>query len=130
MVGWDEVRELALSFPDTSEHVSWGAAHWRVHGRGFVWERPLRKADLAFLGIVEQEGPVLGVRVEDEAVKSALVEEDPMVFFTTPHFDGFPAVLVRLDRVSRRRLEELAAEAFLAVAPKRLADEWYSHHGD
>ena len=130
MIGWDEVRELALSFPDTSEHVSWGAAHWRVHGRGFVWERPLRKADLEHLGIAEQEGPVLGARVDDEAVKFALVEEDPSVFFTTPHFDGFPAVLVRLDRISRRRLEEVAADAFLAVAPKRAADEWYAHHGD
>jgi hypothetical protein len=127
---WDDVRQLALSFPDTTEHVSWGSAHWRVHGKGFVWERPLRKADLEHLGIPEQQGPVLGARVEDEAVKFALVEADPDVFFTTPHFDGWSAILVRLDRISRRRLGEVAADAYLAVAPPKLANEWLLRNSD
>ncbi|MRG59422.1 MmcQ/YjbR family DNA-binding protein [Agromyces sp. CFH 90414] len=127
---WEGVRELALSFPDTTEHVSWGSAHWRVHNRGFVWERPLRRADLEYLRIAEQPGPVLGARVEDEAVKFALAREDPSVFFTTPHFDGFPAILVHLDRIPDRRLEELAAEAWLAVAPAKLARAWLTEHPD
>ena len=60
MADWDDVRELALALPETTEAVSSGSPHWRVRNRGFVWERPLRKADLAFLGIPEQEGDVLG----------------------------------------------------------------------
>ncbi|GGI46008.1 hypothetical protein GCM10010932_12440 [Agromyces flavus] len=130
MVEWDEVRELALAMPEATEAVSRGLPHWRVRDRGFVWERPLRKTDLAFLGLDDQPWPVLGARVEDEAVKLALAEMDPSVFFTTPHFDGFPAILVRLDTVSRRRLEEVVADAWLAVAPKRLADQWYAQQGD
>jgi len=129
-VEWDDVRRLALSFPDTTEHVSWGAAHWRVHGKGFVWERPLRRKDLEELGLAEQDFPVLGARVEDEAVKFALVETDPEVFFTTSHLDGWSAVLVRLDRISRRRLGEVAADAFLAVAPPKLANEWLIRNSD
>ncbi|WP_127794536.1 MmcQ/YjbR family DNA-binding protein [Agromyces sp. LHK192] len=127
---WEGIRRLALSYPDTSEHVSWGSAHWRVHGKGFVWERPLRKGDLEHLGIAEQSGPVLGARVEDEAVKFALAEEDPAIFFTTPHFDGFPAILVHLDAISDRRLEELVEEAFLAAAPVKLAKAWLAEHPD
>jgi hypothetical protein len=130
MIGWDEVRELALAMPEATEAVSRGLPHWRVRDRGFVWERPLRPADLTHLGLEDQPWPVLGARVDDEAVKFALVEEDADVFLTTPHFDGFPAILVRLDTISRRRLEEVVADAWLAVAPKRLADEWYSRHGD
>ena len=129
-IDWDEVRRLALSFPDTTEHVSWGAAHWRVHGKGFVWERPLRRKDLEELGLAEQDFPVLGARVDDEAVKFALVEADPDVFFTTSHFDGWSAILVRLDRISRRRLGEVTADAFLSVAPRKLADEWLRHNSD
>ena len=103
MATWDDVRELALALPDASEHVSRGSAQWKVHAKGFVWERPLRRADLESLGIAQQPGPVLGAKTEDEAVKLALIAEDPTVFFTTPHFDGYAAVLVRLDRISRRR---------------------------
>jgi hypothetical protein len=130
MVGWDEVRELALAMPEATEAVSYGVPHWRVRNRGFVWERPLRRLDLEFLRLDDQPWPVLGARVEDEAVKFALVEEDPEVFFTTPHFDGWSAILIRLDTITRRRLEEVVADAWLAVAPKRLADAWLARGGD
>jgi hypothetical protein len=130
MATWDDVRELALALPETSEHVSRGLAQWKVRAKGFVWERPLRRADLESLGIAEQEGPVLGAKTEDEAVKLALVSEDPAVFFTTPHFDGYAAVLVRLDRISRRRLGELVAEAWAAAAPARLVAEHFRHESD
>jgi hypothetical protein len=69
---WDDVRRLALALPDTEETVSRGSAFWRVHGKGFVWERPLRRPDLAALGLDEQPGPVLGAKVDDEATKFAL----------------------------------------------------------
>ena len=82
------------------------------------------------LAIAEQDFPVLGARVEDEAVKFALVEDDPDVFFTTSLFDGWTAILVRLDRISSRRLDEVTADAFLAVAPRKLADEWLRNNSD
>ncbi|WP_243064887.1 MmcQ/YjbR family DNA-binding protein [Humibacter sp. RRB41] len=114
---WDDVRRLALALPDTEETVSRGSAFWRVHGKGFVWERPLRKPDLAALGLDEQPGRVLGAKVDDEATKFALAENEPDVFFTTPHFDGYPSVLVWLDAVSLQRLGEIVTDAWLATAP-------------
>ena len=64
MATWDDVREIALALPETSEHVSRGSAQWKVRTKGFVWERPLRRADLDALGIEAQDGPVLGARTE------------------------------------------------------------------
>jgi hypothetical protein len=56
--------------------------------------------------------------------KEALLADDPAVFFTTPHFDGYPAILVRLDRIAIADLEEVVVEAWLARAPKRLAKRY------
>ena len=61
--------------------------------------------------------------------KEALLGDDPDVFFTTPHFDGYPAVLVRLDRIEIAELEELVIEAWLDRAPKRLASEYLEESG-
>jgi len=124
MATWDDVRELALALPEASEHVSRGSAQWKVHAKGFVWARPLRRADLESLGIAEQQGPVLGAKTEDEAVKLALIAEDPTVFFTTPHFDGYPAILVRLDKIAPDVLEEVIVEAWLCRAPRKLAQAY------
>jgi hypothetical protein len=121
---WDDVRRIALSLPETDEASSRGTAQWRVKGRGFVWERPLRRADHEALGENAPDGPILGVRVADLGVKGALLGDDPDVFFTTPHFDGYPAVLVRLDRIEIPELEEIIVEAWLDRAPKRLASRY------
>jgi hypothetical protein len=86
-----------------------------------VWERPLRRADFEALGDSAPDGPILGARVEHLVAKEALLADDPDVYFTTPHFDGYPAVLVRLDHIAAEDLEELIVEAWLARAPKRLA---------
>ena len=86
-----------------------------------AWERPLRKADYAALGADAPDGDILGARVADEGVKFALIADDPGVYFTTPHFDGYPAVLVRLAEIGGSELEELLTEAWLAQAPKTLA---------
>ena len=125
---WDEVRRIALSLPGTSERLSHGTASWRVHDKGFVWERPLRQSDLRALGDAAPTGPILGARVEHLGAKAALIESEPEVFFTTPHFNGYPAVLVRLEQIAVENLEEVIVEAWLARAPKRLAKEYIETH--
>jgi hypothetical protein len=124
MATWDDVRRIALALPETTEAVSWEHAHWRVKDKGFVWERPLRRSDLEALGDAAPDGPILGARVEHLVAKEALLADDPGVFFTTPHFDGYPAVLVRLDEISLQDLEEVIVEAWLCRAPKRLAQAY------
>lgn len=121
MATWDDVRRIALALPETGEKISWGTPAWRVKDKGFVWERPLRNTDFEALGAMAPDGPILGARVADLGVKEALIADDPDVFFTIPHFDGYPAVLVKLDNIVVEDLEELIAEAWLARAPKRLA---------
>ncbi|HWF34830.1 MAG TPA: MmcQ/YjbR family DNA-binding protein [Solirubrobacteraceae bacterium] len=124
MASWDDVRRIALALPETDEGMVFGTASWRVRNRGFVWERPLRRSDLEALGADAPQGPILGARVEHLIAKEALIADDPGVFFTTPHFDGYAAVLVRLDEIAVDELEELIVEAWLTRAPKRLAKEY------
>ena len=124
MASWDDVRRLALALPETSEGVSRDLRRWVVKDKGFVWERPLRRSDLEALGDAAPDGPILGARVEHLVAKEALLADDPSVYFTTPHFDGYPAVLVRLEEIGLEDLEELIAEAWLARAPKRLVKEY------
>jgi hypothetical protein len=121
---WDDARRIALELPETSEEVSRDLRQWRVKDKGFVWERPLRRADLEALGDAAPDGPILGARVEHLVAKEALLADDPSVFFTTPHFDGYPAVLVRLERIGLEDLREVIVEAWLARAPKRLAEAY------
>ena len=118
---WDDVRRIALALPETSERVSRDRPQWRVKDKLFVWERPLRRSDLEALGDQAPSGPILGARVEHLGAKEALLANDEGVFFTTPHFDGYPAILVRLERIDVEGLDEVIVEAWLARAPKRLA---------
>lgn len=124
MADWDDVRRIALGLPETNERPSRGSAFWRVRDKGFVWERPLRQSDLDALGDAAPTGPILGVRVEHLGAKEALLADAPVVCFTTPHFDGYPAVLVRLDAIALGELEELIVDAWLARAPAALARQY------
>jgi hypothetical protein len=124
VASWDDVRRLALALPETSEGVSRDLRRWLVKDKGFVWERPLRRSDLEALGAAAPDGPILGARVEHLVAKEALLADDPSVYFTTPHFDGYPAVLVRLEEIGLEDLEELVVEAWLARAPKRLVKDY------
>lgn len=124
VVTWDDVRRIALALPETTERLSRGLRQWQVKDKLFVWERPLRRADLDALGEDAPDGPILGARVEHLGAKEALLADDPSVYFTTPHFDGYPAILVRLDRIGLEDLHELIVEAWLARAPRRLADTY------
>src|SRR3954464_7044061 len=124
MATWDDVRRLALAMPGAEERVSRDMRQWRVKDKLFVWERPLRRSDLEALGDAAPDGPILGARVEHLVAKDALIADDPAVYFTTPHFEGYPAVLIRLPQIENEILEEVIVEAWLSRAPKRLAKEY------
>jgi hypothetical protein len=126
---WDDVRRIALSLPETDERESRGNRQWRVKDKLFVWERPLRASDLRALGDGAPTGPILGARVEHLGAKEALIADDPEVYFTTSHFDGYPAVLVRLQKIDVPELEELTIEAWLNRAPPKLARAYMDEHG-
>ena len=114
---WEDVARIVGELPETTEA---SPRDWRVRKKLMVWERPLRKADYAALGDDAPDGDILGARVSDEGIKFALIADDPGVYFTTPHFDGYPIVLVRLAEISVAELEELVTDAWLAQAPKTL----------
>jgi hypothetical protein len=133
MASLDDVRAIALSLPETHEAVDGhrGGAAWRTGTGLFVWERGPGKADLvklADLGRSWPESPVVGVRTDGLDGKQALLESFPDAFFTIPHFDGYPAVLVRLDRIDLDLLREVVTDAWLLKTPKRIAKEWLAAH--
>jgi len=117
---WDDVERLALALPETDEGTTYGNRAWRVAGKPFAWERPLRASDLAALGERAPDGPILAARVEEVLVRDALIEAEPDVYLTTPHFEGYPIVLVQLDAIAVDALGELLADAWTARAPARL----------
>jgi hypothetical protein len=119
MATWRDVRRIALALPGaTEETTARGWRVWIVNMKFLVWERPLLKSDLAALGDDAPTGPILGVRTADLEMKEAMLRSDPDVYFTTPHFDGYPAVLIRLDKIAAKELKDVIAEAWLARAPK------------
>lgn len=129
MATWDDVAKIALALPEVAEEPTFGNRAWKVRKKLFVWERPLRAKEIEQLGGPEPEGgaptgEILAVRVPDEEAKQALLQSEPDVYFTTPHFDGYPSVLARLEQIPRKDLEEAIVEAWLSRAPKRVAKAW------
>lgn len=112
MAGWDDVAAIAGGLAGVEEGTSYGNRAWKVGGKLFVWERPLRKKEVEGLGDAAPAGPILGARVPDEGAKRALVGSEPEIYFTTPHFDGHASVLILLDRIPRADLEEAIVEAW------------------
>ncbi|VXA98509.1 conserved hypothetical protein [Microbacterium sp. 8M] len=130
----DDVRDLVLALPGVEERVGGhtGEPAWRCNGGQIAWMRGPRKTDLAQLaelGRTWPDGPVLAVRTESAALAEALIAADPKVFFTIPHFAGYPAVLMRLDVIERDHLGELLADAWLLRAPKAVALQWLDERG-
>jgi hypothetical protein len=121
MATWSDVARVVAELPETAEP---SPRNWRVRKKLIVWERPLRKSDQAALGDCAPTGDILGARVADEGVKLALVSDEPEVYFTTPHFDGYAAVLVRLDKITVPALRELVTDAWMAQAPKTLVKRY------
>jgi hypothetical protein len=121
---WNDVARIIGELPLTAEP---SPHDWRVGKKLVAWERPLRRSDhdaLREIGLEPPQGDILGVRVSDEGVKFALIADQPEVYFTTPHFDGYPAVLVKLAEADVIDLEELITEAWLTQAPKKLVQEF------
>jgi hypothetical protein len=119
----DDVARIALELPGTTEVDQRGGRAWQVAGKTFAWERPFRKADLARFGDAPvPTGAVLGVRVADLGEKEAVLAANPEAFFTIPHFDGYAAILIQLDKVSREALHDALVDGWLARAPRKLAD--------
>lgn len=121
---WEQVRRYAMALPGVSEETSYGGAAWKVNKKGFAWERPLRKSDIAALGKAAPKGAILGLRTADLEMKEAMLRGAPAYFFTTPHFDGYPAVLVQLDEIPAKDLKRAIIEAWIARAPERSVREY------
>ena len=122
-----DLDELALGLPQTTKEVSEdGRPSYLVHGKRFCLQRS-RRPDAIDPETGERLDDVLMFRVEDLDVKELILADDRSIYFTTPHFNGYPAVLVRipdLAKLDREELFVLVAEAWLTRAQRRVAKAW------
>ena len=132
MATMHDLDELALAMPQTTKDVSEdGRPAYFVHGKLFCFHRG-RRRDAIDPSTGEQLDDVLMFRVADLGVKELLLADARGLFFTTPHFDGYPAVLLHipdLERLDRDELADLVAEAWLTRAQKRVAKAWLAEQG-
>ena len=121
MPTFDDVAKLALALPEAVEVDRRGTRTWSVADKTFAWERPFSKADVKRFGdAAPPQGPILAVRVDDLVEKEAVLASSGSAIFTIPHFDGYPAVLIRLRSVRKKALREAIVDGWLACAPPRL----------
>lgn len=113
MVDWDIIRALARAFPEVEESTQ-GRIAFSVRGKGFAWEAR------------ERDGGGLAVRV-DRDEKQLFLDANPDVYFTSPHYNGFPAVQIRLEQIDEDELRERLEDAWLIQAPKRLASAYVAN---
>lgn len=107
VIDWDAVSEIALSFPE-AEDSGGDRVAFQVRGKSFAWAAR------------ERDGGGLGVRVERDE-KQLILDSNPAVYFSSPHYDGWPGVQIRLEAIDREELRERLEDAWLIQAPKRLA---------
>jgi hypothetical protein len=115
VAGWDTVREIALSLPEAEEDSGERLA-FRIRGKLFAWQAR------------DRDGGGLAVRVEREEKELMLDGGGP--YFTSPHYDGYPAVQIRVDEIDERELRERIEDAWLIQAPKHLATSYVTARGD
>jgi hypothetical protein len=127
-----DLDKLALAMPQTTKEVSAdGRPSYLVHGKMYCFHRS-RRPDAVDPESGERMDDVLMFRVADLDVKELFLADERGLFFTTPHFNGYPAVLMRipqLKKMGRAELRDLVAEAWLTRAQKRVAKAWLAEHG-
>jgi len=126
-----DLDALAMAMPQTTKEMSDdGRPSYHVHGKMYCFHRG-RRPDAVDPGTGERMADVLMFRVADLDVKELILSDDRGVYFTTPHFNGYPAVLMRipsLARVDQEELRELVVEAWLTRAQKRVAKAWLAEN--
>lgn len=126
-----DLDELAMAMPQTTREMSEdGRPSYLVHGKMYCFHRS-RRPDAVEPATGERMADVLMFRVADLDVKELILSDDRGVYFTTPHFNGYPAVLMRipsLARLDREELRELVVEAWLTRAQKRVARAWLAEN--
>jgi hypothetical protein len=126
-----DLDELALALPETVCEVSDdGRPAYSVHGKAFAFHRSQRK-DAVDPDTGEHLDDVLMFRVGDLDEKQIRLADDRDIYFTTPHFNNYPAVLVRipdLARLDREELHDLLVEAWLTRVQKRVAKAWLAEN--
>jgi hypothetical protein len=111
VVSHDEIRAIALALPGVEERASYGGRpSWRTKTRMFTW--------------IREDPEALVVWVDDEGEKQAMIASEPAKFFTTPHYDGHPIVLVRLEAVDGAEAAELIEESWRLRAAKAAVKAW------
>ena len=131
MATMKDLDELALAMPQATREVSDdGRPAYLVHGKVFCLHRS-RRPDAVDPETGERLADVLMFRVADEGVKELILSDERGIYFTTKHFDGYPAVLIRipqLARIDREELRDMVVEAWLTRAQKRVARAWLAEN--
>ncbi len=128
-----DLDQLAMAMPQTTKEVANdGRPSYLVHGKMYCFHRG-RRPDATDPETGERMSDVLMFRVADEGVKELFLSDGRGVFFTTPHFNGYPAILMRipgLAKLDRQELADLVAESWLTRAQKRVAKAWLADHAE
>ena len=125
MVSIGDAARMAMALPDVTTGTSHRGRSWEVGRTAFAWERPFSKADLRRFGAAPvPAGTIFAVRVADLRAKEAVLGAGIRGVFTIPHFDNYPAVLIQLEVVPKRALQQLVQDAWLACVPSAAAERY------